>query len=191
MRTCRNHFFEIFQMFQTTGGIPARQGLNYVGFELDKQCWNVKNTTSEGNQRVLVSRRAQPYKNKQGPHIQQNFTATSIKLNGSDFFLIIVLVFHSWNVHKRVQKTKEGLKLSPVGLRCLGLRGWKAPQRLNLVSKPILRCSWANKIRDKLNAIRKIYNDLRVGSILSGCLLGRRKIPGGGTAFILVYMQTF
>ena len=64
MRTCRNHFFEIFQMFQTKGGIPARQGLNYVGFELDKQCWNVKNTTSEGNQRVLVSQRAQPYKSK-------------------------------------------------------------------------------------------------------------------------------
>ena len=37
MRTCWNHFFEIFQMFQTTGGIPARQGLKYVGFELERQ----------------------------------------------------------------------------------------------------------------------------------------------------------
>ena len=42
MRTCWNHFFEIFQMFQTTGGIPARQGLKDVDFELDQQCWNVK-----------------------------------------------------------------------------------------------------------------------------------------------------
>ena len=37
----------------------------------------------------------------------------------------------------------------------------------------------------------KTYNDLRVGSNPSGCLLGGRKIPGEGTAFILVYMETF
>ena len=60
VRTSWNHLFESFRMFQTTGGIPARQGLKYVGFELDQQCWNVKNTTSEGNQRVLVSQRALP-----------------------------------------------------------------------------------------------------------------------------------
>ena len=52
MRTCWNHFFEIFQMFQTTGGIAARQGLKYVGFELERQCWNVENTTRKGNQLV-------------------------------------------------------------------------------------------------------------------------------------------
>ena len=89
-------------MFQTMGGIPARQGLKYVGFELDQQCWNVKNTTSEGNQRVLVSQRALPYKRSQGPDIQQNFTSTSIKLNVLGFSSIIVLVNHNLNVHKRV-----------------------------------------------------------------------------------------
>ena len=54
MSTCWNHLFEIFQMFQTTVEIPLRWGLKYIGFELDGQSWNVKNTTSEGNQLVLV-----------------------------------------------------------------------------------------------------------------------------------------
>ena len=38
MRTYWNHFFEIFLTFQRTGGIPLRQGLKYVDFELDRQC---------------------------------------------------------------------------------------------------------------------------------------------------------
>ena len=39
----------------------------------------------------------------------------------------------------------------------------------------MLCCSWASEIRAKVIAIRKTYNDLRVGSNPSGCLLGGKK----------------
>ena len=84
------------------------------------------------------------------------------------------------------------MKLSPVGLLCLGLRGWKAHQSLNVILiKLIICCSWGSEIRGKQSAIRKTYNDLLVGLSPSGCLHGGKKILRKGTAFILVYMQTF
>ena len=88
-------------------------------------------------------------------------------------------------------KKEEGLKLSLVGLLCLRVWGLKAHQRLNVILKPILCCRWASKIRRKVIAIRKTYNELRVGSNPSDCLHGGTKILREGTAFILVYMQTF
>ena len=39
----------------------------------------------------------------------------------------------------------------------------------------MLCCSWASEIRAKVIAIRKTYNDLRVGSNPSGCSLGGKK----------------
>ena len=47
----------------------------------------------------------------------------------------------------------------------MGLRAWKAHQRLNVISKPIHDCSLASEIRGKLNAIGKptmIYELARI-----------------------------
>ena len=79
---------------------------------------------------------------------------------------------------------EEGIKLSPVGLLFLSMRGFQAHQRLNVIFEPILCCCWGSKIRRKVIAIRKTYNDLRVGSNPSGCLHGGTKILREGTAFI-------
>ena len=113
-----------------------------------------------------------------------------IKLKDPDSIIFLYYFF----VIKMVQahaKREEGIKLSPVGLLFLSMRGFQAHQRLNVIFEPILCCSWGSKIRRKVIAIRKTYNDLRVGSNPSGCLHGGRKILREGTAFILVYMQTF
>ena len=120
MRTYWNHFFEIFLTFQRTGGIPLRQGLKYVDFELDRQCWNVKNTTSEGNQRVLVSQRALPYKSKTRFRHTTKFYVNQHQIKRIRFFFIFVLVFHNFNVHKPC-KNKRGPKIEPCGTPLSGL----------------------------------------------------------------------
>ena len=151
-------------MFQTTGGIPARQGLKYVGFELDQQCWNVKNTTSEGNQRVLVSQRALPYKRKTRSRHTTKFYINQLQIKRIGF-LFYCTSFPWFKCSQARAKIKQGLKLSPVGLICVGLRAWKAHQILNVISKPIHDCSWASEIRGKPNAIGKptmIYELARI-----------------------------
>ena len=99
-----------------------------------------------------------------------------IKLKDRDSIIFLYYFF----VIKMVQahaKREEGIKLSPVGLLFLSMRGFQAHQRLNVIFEPILCCSWGSKIRRKVIAIRKTYNDLRVGSNPSGCLHGGRNNP--------------
>ena len=124
---------------------------------------------------------------KQGLDTQQNFRSKGIKLKDRDSIIFLYYFF----VIKMVQRREERITLSPVALLFLGMRGLQAHQRLNVTFEPILYGSWGSQIRRKVIAVRKTYNDLRVGSNPSGCLHGGRKILREGTAFILVYMQTF
>ena len=94
-----------------------------------------------------------------------------LKDRDSNIFLYYFFVIKMVQAHA---KREEGIKLSPVGLLFLSMRGFQAHQRLNVIFEPILCCCWGSKIRRKVIAIRKTYNDLRVGSNPSGCLHGGR-----------------
>ena len=63
-----------------------------------------------------------------------------IKLKDRDSIIFLYYFF----VIKMVQahaKREEGIKLSPVGLLFLSMRGFQAHQRLNVIFEPILCCS--------------------------------------------------
>ena len=69
------------------------------------------NRDSNGNERspteLVVVYQELCYKGKQGPNTKQMLRLNSIKLNGSGFYFILVLVIRNLNGHRRVYKEKR------------------------------------------------------------------------------------